>query len=262
MRISIITPVLNGARTIDRTLQSLSVQRGDFEHVVMDGGSKDETARIVARYEGKYPVKYFSQPDKSLYEGLWNGYVRSSGEIMGMINADDFYMPWTLAVVRQVFTDHPEVQWITGIPSWFFEDTGLQITSGYAPVYLQSQIAGGFYSNRRFGFLQQESIFWRRSLWESEKPEIERLIRSYRYAVDFHLWRLFARHAPLRTVGSVLACFTISGNQISGQLLSKYLAECGQQGDSFDVKPVWKLVSRCIAFARFRQVIRPCALKR
>ena len=76
-KISIVTPVLNGAKTIERTLQSLSVQRADFEHIVMDGGSKDDTEVIVRSYENKYPVQWHSQPDKSIYEGVWNGMQRT-----------------------------------------------------------------------------------------------------------------------------------------------------------------------------------------
>lgn len=262
MLISVVTPVLNGAKTVERTLKSLAVQQAQFEHVVMDGGSKDDTEAIVRRYEGVYPVRFEQQADRSVFEGMWNGMERAKGDVMGTIFADDFYLPWTLANVSRIFEAHPEVQWITGIPSWYFEETGLQFTGTFAPVYLRSRIAAGWQSSRRFGFLQQESIFWRRSLWERERPEVERILKSYRYAADFHLWRIFARHAELRTVSSVLACFTISNNQISGKFRSKYLEECGIQGDTFDVPPAWKMINRLIAFALFRRVLKPCLVQR
>lgn len=262
MLISIVTPVLNGAKTIDRTLKALSVQKADFEHIVMDGGSKDATEEIVRGYEGRYPVQWHTKPDRSIYDGLWNGTLRTSGDIMGMINADDFYLPWTLAIVQRVFTEHPDVDWVTGIPSWYFEDSGLQFTSGIAPVYLRSFIQKGWYTSNRLGFLQQESMFWRRSLWEKEKSEIERMVGQYRLGMDYHMWKLFARHAELRTVSSVLACFTISSGQATAQQGAKYLSECGLRGESFDVNPMWKAFNRFVSFALFRRVIRPCPLRR
>lgn len=262
MLISVVTPVLNGAKTIERTLKSLECQKASYEHVVMDGGSKDSTESIVHGFEGRYLVRFFQQPDRSVFEGMWNGMERAQGDIMGTIFADDFYLPWTLATVERIFTDHPEVDWLTGIPCWYFEDSGLQVTAPYAPVYLRSRILAGWQASHRLGFLQQESIFWRRSLWERERPEIERLLKTYRYAADYHLWRRFARHASLHTVSTALACFTISSNQVSGKFRAKYLEECGLTGESFDVKPVWKVANRLLAFTHFGRVLKPCAVKR
>lgn len=262
MLISVVTPVLNGAKTIERTLKSLESQKASYEHVVMDGGSKDETEAIVRRFESRYPVRFLQQPDKSVFEGMWNGMERARGDIMGTIFADDFYLPWTLATVERVFAEHPEVDWLTGVPSWYFEDSGLQVTAPYAPVYSRSRILAGWQGSHRLGFLQQESIFWRRSLWEREKPEIEKLLKTFRYAADYHLWRRFALHAQLHTVSSVLACFTISSNQVSGKFMGKYLEECGINRATFDISRFWKLWNRISAFIHFRRVLRPCAVRR
>jgi glycosyltransferase involved in cell wall biosynthesis len=257
MLISIITPVLNGARTIDRTLQALSVQKANFEHIVMDGGSKDATESIVRGYEAKYPVKWHSQPDRSLYEGLWNGSMRAKGDVMGMINADDFYLPWTLAIVQRVFQENPNVDWITGIPGWYFEESGLQFTASYAPVYFRKLIKAGWHNSNRLGFLQQESMFWRRRLWDDSKAEIEQTFQKYKYASDYHLWRLFAARAELRTVSSTLACFSISENQLSNKFKERYLAECGIKTESTRMRLCWHMFNRCAAYAFFRRVIKP-----
>jgi len=260
MIISIVTPVLNGARTIGRTLKSLSEQTGDFEHIVMDGGSTDETEAIVRRYEAKYPVQWHTQPDKTLYEGVWNGMQRTKGEIMGYINADDFYLPWTLATVRHIFDQNPGVDWITGIPSWYFEERLVAMTSPIAPVWPQWAIRRGLASTRLLGFPQQESIFWRRTLWEKADPE--KLLKSHRYAADYHLWRRFAEFTPLRTVNTVFACFTISQNQISGKFRSKYLEECGIIGDSYEMGLPQRLLSRLIFNLSFNQILKVTTLSR
>ena len=254
MLISIVTPVLNGARTISRTLDALSVQRADFEHIVMDGGSTDDTESIVRRYEGRYPVQWHSQPDKSIYEGVWNGMQRTRGDIMAYINADDFYLPWTLATVRAIFESHPEVQWITGLPSWYFEERQVGVTTSIAPVFPKWAIRHGFASTRLMGFLQQESMFWRRSLWEKVDPRT--VLNTYRYAADYHLWRRFAQHAPLRTVSTVLACFTISDNQISGKFRDKYLEECGIHKGDFSLSASKRMLSRVISNLLCGQVLK------
>jgi glycosyltransferase involved in cell wall biosynthesis len=230
MLISVVTPVLNGEKTIERTLRSLASQRADYEHIVMDGGSRDSTAAIVRRYESVYPVKWFSKPDRSVFEGLWNGLERINGDIIGNIFADDFYLPCTLATVKTVFEQHPEIDWITGIPSWHFEDTGVSATMPYAPVYIQKWIRAGYYAPTRLNPLQHESIFWRRSLWEKEKGNVRELMLKYRFAAEFHMWRRFATHTPLRTVCSNFACFSISAEQVSVKNRQKYLEECGLGG--------------------------------
>lgn len=260
MLISVVTPVLNGAKTIDRTLQSLAGQQADFEHIVMDGGSMDDTEAIVRRHEGRYPVKWFSQSDKSVFEGMWNGLQHAQGDVMGTIFADDFYMPWTLATVQRIFDQNPTVDWITGIPSWYYEDRRVSMTATLAPVFPQWAIRHGLASSRLLGFPQQESIFWRRSLWEKAAPHD--LLTTYRYAADYHLWRRFAQHASLRTVSTVLACFTISDNQISGKFRTKYLAECGIHSGDYSTSLPKRILSRIIYNLHWGQVLKATSLVR
>jgi hypothetical protein len=228
----------------------------------MDGGSSDNTEILVEKFADKYPVKWHTQKDRTVFEGMWNGAERSSGDVMGTIFADDFYMPWTLAVVEHIFASRPDILWITGIPSWYLEDSCVSVTAPYAPVYSRSLIRRGWQVGGWLGGLQQESIFWRRSLWEKERSEIERILKTYRYAADFHLWRVFARHAKLHTVSSVLACFTISATQISTKFRRQYLEECGVDGDSFGIPLFAKAFNRLSASARYRQVIRPASIAR
>lgn len=255
MLCSVVTPVLNGARTIRRTLDSLSVQRGDFEHIVVDAGSTDGTVDIVKSYEGRYPVRLVQKKDRSLYEGVWNGMQETRGEILSYINADDLYMPWTLATVRSVMERHSEIQWLAGMPSWMDEDTGVATTCGYAPVYFRRFFQKGWYSSAKLGFVQQESMFWRRSLWEQSDPR--ELLVSNRFAGDFLLWRRFSERADLHTVAAVLACFVLSKQQVSRVNMAKYLAECGITGTSH-AAPAWgRGVHRLLSACFFRRVVLP-----
>jgi glycosyltransferase involved in cell wall biosynthesis len=255
--ISIITPVLNGAKTIERTLKALSVQKADFEHIVQDGGSTDGTQDIVRQYSRIYPVRLCDEKDTGHFDALQRGMTKARGDVLAWINADDFYHPWTLATVQRVLAEHRDVHWITGIPAWYFEETGVSMVATSAQVYPRSWIRRGWFTKNRLGVLQQESMFWRRWLWERSAPED--ILRQYRYAAEFHLWKRFAEHAELRTVAAVLACFTISSSQISRKFAEAYARECGL-ADAGERRP-WagRIALRLWSQCRLGRVIRPVA---
>jgi glycosyltransferase involved in cell wall biosynthesis len=223
--ISIVTPVLNMEQTIERTLRSLKCQRADFEHIVLDGGSTDRTQEIVKSYSTHYPVRLHVDPGGGVYGGVIKGFRHSSGEIMAWINGDDFYLPWTLAVVQHIFRTRPQIEWICGISSIYFEESGLCTTARFARYYVKAFMKRGWYRGDLFGFLPQESMFWRRGLWEKAKGG--EVLTKYRYAADYHLWRTFGHYAQLHSVGSMLACFTVRMNQLSDFRETEYFKECG-----------------------------------
>ena len=90
-RVSLITASWNSARTIGDTLRSVAVQtHPDIEHIVVDGGSKDDTMAIVER-EGGHVARAVSAPDKGIYDAYNKGLRLATGEIIGFLNSDDFY---------------------------------------------------------------------------------------------------------------------------------------------------------------------------
>lgn len=134
--ISIITATYNAASTLRHSLASVQEQSGLIEHVLIDGGSKDGTLAIVEDYvksvargsrhvageceshwTGQSPTPssqppvpcFISEPDRGIYDAMNKGIRLATGEIIGILNADDFYAgPEVLAKVTQVFED-PEV---------------------------------------------------------------------------------------------------------------------------------------------------------
>lgn len=106
MKISVITVCYNSAETIGHTLRSAREQTHDnVEHVIVDGGSKDNTLGVVAA-EGPHIVKIISEKDKGIYDAMNKGIALASGEIIGFINADDFYASSDVLVkVAAVFND-------------------------------------------------------------------------------------------------------------------------------------------------------------
>ena len=106
MKISVITASFNSARTIGDTLQSVSEQtHPDVEHVVVDGGSTDETLAIV-RAEGHRVTALVSEPDMGIYDAMNKGLRLARGDVIGLLNSDDFLASQrVLATIADAFTD-------------------------------------------------------------------------------------------------------------------------------------------------------------
>ena len=93
--ISIITIAYNSASTISDTLESVRIQ--DYpriEHIIIDGGSKDDTVKISKQFP--HVEKIISEPDHGLYDAMNKGISHSTGEIVGILNSDDFYVNSTV----------------------------------------------------------------------------------------------------------------------------------------------------------------------
>lgn len=94
MKFSIITATFNSGKTVRDTIESvLSQTCQDYEYIIKDGGSKDDTLEIVRSYEPKFGgrMKVISEPDKGIYDAMNKGMEAATGEVVGMLNSDDFF---------------------------------------------------------------------------------------------------------------------------------------------------------------------------
>lgn len=113
--VSIVTPTLNQGRFIEHTIRSLLAQTyGDFEHIVVDGGSTDETHDILRRYESKYRMRWVSGKDAGMYDAINKGLGMAEGRLHAYLNSDDLYFPWTLEIVTAYLVAHPDVDVVYG----------------------------------------------------------------------------------------------------------------------------------------------------
>lgn len=103
MKISVITISFNSASTIRDTIESvLSQDYPDVEYIVVDGKSKDETVEILKSYGDK--IKWISEPDKGIYDAMSKGVKLATGDVVGIINSDDYYPDnQTLSRVAKAF---------------------------------------------------------------------------------------------------------------------------------------------------------------
>jgi glycosyltransferase involved in cell wall biosynthesis len=91
MKVSIITVVLNNEQTIETSIKSvLSQTYKDIEYIIVDGGSTDNTLEIIKRY-GEQVSKFISEPDDGLYDAMNKGIGLATGDVVGILNSDDFY---------------------------------------------------------------------------------------------------------------------------------------------------------------------------
>jgi len=195
--ISIVTPSLNQAEYLEETLTSVLDQGfGSLEHVVIDGGSSDGSVEIIKRYADRLSY-WVSEPDRGHADAINKGFAHTSGEIMAWINSSDVYLPWTLRTVAAVFRDVPQAQWVMGVPSY--------LNNAHAVTNIHPTL------RNRYDFLasdrctmQQESVFWRRSLWDACGAGLS---AEFSLACDHELWMRFFEKAPLFHVDSLLASF-------------------------------------------------------
>ena len=208
-RIALVTPVRNSAPYIEQTIQSvLSQNYSNLDYFIIDGASTDGTVDIIRKYENQISG-WISEPDTGMYEALNKGFARTSGELMGWISATDKLHTGGLFVVGSVFRELPQVEWITGRPTCFNEEG---MTASIVPLARWSRhrfLAG---ANR---YIQQESTFWRRSLWDKAGGYVD---ATRRMASDFELWVRFFRHAQLYSVDALIAGFRVHPVSLGIQL--------------------------------------------
>jgi len=109
MKITIVTTTYNSADTVRHTFESVLAQtHKDIEYWVIDGGSEDDTLGLIKEYEPLFDgrMKWISEPDNGLYDALNKGISRATGDVVGILNSDDFYTsPTVLEQVAAGFSD-------------------------------------------------------------------------------------------------------------------------------------------------------------
>ena len=243
-KITLVTAVYNGEEYLEATMRSVVNQEyPNLEYIVVDDGSTDRTVKIIRKYEREVSC-WFSQTNQGLFAALNAGFARSTGEIMGWLNSSDMLQVNGLFTVGSIFRGMREVEWITGRPTKI-SATGMTIDVLPVPRWSRERFLAG--ANK---YIQQESTFWRRSLWERAGG---RLSTEFRAEGDFELWVRFFRHARLHSVNALIGGYRLHDHALSSSNIERYNRNC----DAIAAREVERLAgNRRAALRVFRWVSR------
>lgn len=237
MKISVITPVYNDPR-VGRALSSALAQRMDheLETIVIDAGSKDGTLEVLERYGSQIDV-LVSEPDNGIYDGMNKGIERATGDLIGILNADDRYADeLVLRDVAEVFRDE-DIEVCYG--NVIYENA-----DGRMVRYWRSGRASGL--KWRLGWMPPHpGFFVRREVYQ----QLGVFNQQLRIAADYELMlRLLFRH-QLRSahIDRVLVRMTLGG--MSNRSVASVLRA------ALEVRAAWKLNS--LPYGQFAPVLKP-----
>ena len=195
MRISIITATYNSEATVSDTLESVLRQDySDYEFIIKDGGSTDGTLAICREYESRFEgrMRIISAPDKGLYDAMNMGIASATGEVIGILNSDDFYTSNDiLSTVARQFEQTPDIDALYGDIHYVKADD----TSKLVRYYSSRMFRRGW---MRFGFMPAHPSFYcKKSTYERFKLDGSKIQgfkgdvscayfnTSYKIAADF-----------------------------------------------------------------------------
>jgi len=224
--VSIVTPSFNQGRFIEENI--LSVKSQDYpniEHIIIDGGSTDETVEILKKYEGTYNLRWVSEPDEGHADAVNKGFAMAQGDIIGWLNSDDVYFDrGTISAVVEAFQKHPEADIVYGDVAYIWEDGTI----------LRVQCVPGFRYSRllRGCFLGQPGVFFRRHVVEEHK-----LDKRLKVAIDYEYWLRIGKFYHWHHIPRILAADRNHRGRISVAQAEKLKAVGAQLRKQYLGKP-------------------------
>lgn len=215
MKVSIVTPSYNQAGFIERTMQSVLQQTGDFEleYIIVDGQSTDGSLALMQQYAATdQRLRYVSEPDQGQSDAINKGLRLATGEILAYINADDVYLPGALQHVVTWFRQHPNIQWAYGQCSIIDEHDQEQLrwVTAYKNWWLRR------YSYRTLlvlNYISQPAVFWRRSAMQA----IGYFSEQHHLIMDYEYWLRLGKQYLAGVIPHYLASFRSHASNKSSQ---------------------------------------------
>jgi glycosyltransferase involved in cell wall biosynthesis len=216
--ISVVTPCLNSAATLQQTLDSVRAQ--DYpgvEHIIVDAGSRDGTLDILAAAPG---IHYISEPDRGLSDGLNKGIRMSHGDLVGWLNADDVYLRGALDAVSRAYQEHPDALWITG-PCIIIGADGREIRRGATAYknFLLHRYSFSLYLTQNF--ISSPATFMTRA----GLKQVGLFDIDLKYSMDYDVWLRLARLADPVIADRPLAAFRMHEGSLSMSGFQEAFAE-------------------------------------
>ena len=175
--LTIITVVLNQEKHLDQTIRSVLRQKcKDYEYIIIDGGSKDKTIKIIEKYSNKLSY-WISQKDKGIYYAFNKGMILARGKYIGIINSDDLYTPKALEIISKSIKSSPDKDFIFGSVKKHWG-----VLHGYRPEKIR--YSWGFYSSHSTGFFIKRDAAKKVGLYNTK----------YKYHADYdYFYRMIVK---------------------------------------------------------------------
>jgi glycosyltransferase involved in cell wall biosynthesis len=237
MKISIITVAYNAAETIADTLASVKAQRWkDYEHIIIDGASSDETSDVVAIHAGPGTV-FLSEPDKGIYDAMNKGLRRATGDLVGFLNADDFYVRTdALSLLARAAEADDQAAAVGGGVALIRRGDARRMRRYYPSADFRPWML-------RFGHMPPHPGFYATREAVRQVGEFDPRIRTgadFDWMVRFfHVHRLRLRPIPETIVGFRLGGTSSSGFQSLININREALASCRRWGLSSSTAAMW-----------------------
>lgn len=194
--VSVVTPSLNNAAFIERTIRSVLAQDyPHIEHIVVDGGSSDGTVAILERYPH---LRWTSEPDRGQAAAINKGFALARGEILAWLNSDDLYLPGAISEAVAALAAHPDC---SAVYSDFvvIDERGVELARFPSLDFdLDQEINAG-------NFVPQPTAFFRREALE----RVGWLDERYRYAMDYDLFIRVGKRSRLLHAERYWAAFRL-----------------------------------------------------
>lgn len=200
--ITIVTPSYNQAKFLPRTINSVLEQEYPrLEYIVQDGGSNDGSVDILRQF-GTRLTRWHSARDRGQANAINLGFAGTTGSIMAWLNSDDLLLPGALSYVTHYFEKHPDVDVIYG-SRYILDERDLEIGRWMIPAHDDDFL-------RYVDFVPQETLFWRRELWDRVGGQVD---ESFDFAMDWDLLLRFqAAGAKFACLPRYLGAFRVTDN--------------------------------------------------
>jgi glycosyltransferase involved in cell wall biosynthesis len=195
-KFSVVIPTLNQADTIEHTLLSIIHQDyKNFEIIVIDGGSTDNTTDIINKYR-PWITYYISGVDSGQSNAINRGFALATGDIYAWINSDDYYLPFAFRRIAEQFSNHKEIDIIVGSGDVISKD--FKFLKHITPMQMERQNLLRWLEGK---WIMQQACFWTDKVWK----ECGGVDESLQLLMDFDLWFRFSKLGRSRLINEPLA---------------------------------------------------------